>query len=438
MMKFDTIVPSVHNTIAIIFLIFAYVYVHLDKLPRSGVPSHLSNHPVFSIENLISDDLSVDLMDIIFSMSNYSSNVDQSKGQGFIPKYEHIGEAQPINSDGSCSHKFLFPNSDKTKCILPQRVDIGKHYIMTGGIDGIKESYQELVARVSSFGRYTFIDDIDQYPSVKSLFYSEKFQSSAKQVCPVNKSYLDTFQFNFIIQIPGQTVAVHIDSPYFWGASRFHFPQWLLAAMVFSNLFQDKFVDQVQVVGYLHKWELSDGDTSGGEFVWYNNNTSIGVVSPKPLSGTIVDGSKVFHAAKLYQPTVKAPYLDKNKQSSLNYIGNDQWEVVSGGERLQLYTTADLRISIVYRARCFESEQQASEFIKHSDDDDSIMDLDDILNILKDDLIKRKKLSVHNRDSIDKLSLAFLIMDTYIVYPLPSKEVAMMPYNYCMLHSSLC
>lgn len=53
--------------------------------------------------------------------------------------------------------------------------------------------------------------------------------------------------------MPGQTVAVHIDSPYFWGASRFTFPQWLLVAMVFSGLFADKFVHQVQVVGYLHQ-----------------------------------------------------------------------------------------------------------------------------------------------------------------------------------------
>ena len=49
------------------------------------------------------------------------------------------------------------------------------------------------------------------------------------------------------MQVPGQTVPLHIDGAYFWGATRFQMPQWLLAAMVFSGLFQDLFVDQVSV-----------------------------------------------------------------------------------------------------------------------------------------------------------------------------------------------
>ena len=80
-------------------------------------------------------------------MKTFPSNVDQAKGQGFSPLHEDIGsfnksyqvfnvmfigEAGPINSDGTCIHPYLFPNSNKTKCILPQRIDIGEHYITTG------------------------------------------------------------------------------------------------------------------------------------------------------------------------------------------------------------------------------------------------------------------------------------------------------------------
>lgn len=90
---------------------------------------------------------------------------------------------------------------------------------MTGGLEGVKESYGSLVDRVSSFGKYTFFEDIDKYPAVKALFSSEKFVRSAEKVCPSqdstgsagdsdsggNLSYLDPFQFNFIMQVPGQT-----------------------------------------------------------------------------------------------------------------------------------------------------------------------------------------------------------------------------------------
>ena len=40
---------------------------------------------------------------------------------------------------------------------------------------------------------------------------------------------------------------VHLDGVYFEGASKFQFPQWLLAAMKFSGLWEEQFIPQVQV-----------------------------------------------------------------------------------------------------------------------------------------------------------------------------------------------
>ena len=70
--------------------------------------------------------------------------------------------------------------------------------------------------------------------------------------------------------MPGQTVALHLDAPYFWGADRFQFPQWLLASMVFSGLFQEQFIDQVQVVAYLHNW-TDPGNLKAGRFIYWND-----------------------------------------------------------------------------------------------------------------------------------------------------------------------
>ncbi len=408
---------------------------YFHSLQRAKIAPNLSNHPVVVKENLIPMDVAKDLLDIIEAFQNYSSNVDQSKAQGFEPLYEDIGEAQPINEDGTCTHQFLFPNMKKTKCIPPQRVDIGKHYVMTGGIDGSKEIYEDLVDRVSSFGRYTFISDLDQYPAVKKLFESDTFQDAAKSICPMEKKFLNPFQFNFIIQVPGQTVALHIDSPYFWGASRFEFPQWLIVAMVFSNLFNEKFIDQVQVVGYLHQW---DAIGQGGEFVWYNNDTSFESVLPKPNSGSLVDGSKVLHASKVYRPEVKAPHLDKNKDSILRFVGDNKWVIQSNDEIIQNYTTDDLRIAIVYRARCFKDEEEVNKYnnyeekIKNKNYDD-VLELSVILDTFINDLVKRNILTHDNKNDISKLDLAFLIIDTYIQYPLPPLQFAQIPYNYCAL-----
>ena len=115
------------------------------------------------------------------------------------------------------------------------------------GPDAIREPYEKMLSRVSSFGRYMF-EKVDDYPTVVDLFAQDKFQNAAKSICPSDKQFLDPFQFNFIMQVPGQTVATHIDGAYFWGATRKTVPQWLLACMVFSGLFKDKFVDQVSII----------------------------------------------------------------------------------------------------------------------------------------------------------------------------------------------
>ena len=126
-------------------------------------------------------------------IKRFYSNTNAKAATGFVPTYEHLNDTRPINSDGSCSHPFLFPNSDKTLCILPERVDVGKHYILTGGVEGKKEFYQKMVDRVSSYGAFIIGNEIEKFPDVIRLFNSPKFQSSAKRICPVDKSYLDPF-----------------------------------------------------------------------------------------------------------------------------------------------------------------------------------------------------------------------------------------------------
>ena len=84
---------------------------------------------------------------------------------------------------------------------------------MTGGTTGLRETYETLISRVQSFGAYHF--NLDAYPQVKQLFEDPKFQLTAKRVCPADRQLLDPFQFNFILQVPGQvTLSIRpIDDP---------------------------------------------------------------------------------------------------------------------------------------------------------------------------------------------------------------------------------
>jgi hypothetical protein len=233
----------------------------------------------------------------------------------------------------------------------------------------------------------------------------------------------------------GQTVASHLDAAYFWGSSRFQHPQWLSVAMVWSGLFQDKFIDQIQVVGYIHEWDTEakkKGINIGGDFVYFltDKPDGYGIMEPKTGSGTLVDGSKVLHAAKVYRPDVKAPHLDKDKECTLTYIQNEDWEVLCNNETIAKYQTKDLRMSVVYRARCFKNQEQSDLYqIKKNE----MIPLETILDTFKTDLMKKKGMTRGSLDAMSRFDLGFLIMDTYSRYPLPPIDLAFIPYNYCAL-----
>ena len=272
-------------------------------------------------------------------------------------------------------------------------------------------------------------------------------------------------------------MATHIDAPYFWGASRQTVPQWLLACMAFSGLFQKIFINQVQVVGYLHSWTNADLFARnptlkkvGGEFVLYG--TADGLLTSltaAPLSGNLVDGSKTVHAATVYRyctalycyvlyyvmiawrllvyclpfaccppacpplhrPDQKAPFLDKNREVELRYKGDERWELTdltAGGRVLRAYHSDDLRISLVYRARCFRSEEDKAKYKTHP-----AISISDILAVFQRDLAEKHGHSPEALAALSRLDLGKLIVNTYVKYPLPSVSESLNPFNYCAL-----
>jgi len=201
-----------------------------------------------------------------------------------------------------------------------------------------------------------------------------------------------------------------------------------------SARLQEKFIDQIQVVGYIHEWneEQQKNPNLGGEFVYFLSEkpSDYGVVQPTTGSGTLVDGSKVLHAAKLYRPDVKAPHIDKNQECALTFLQDEDWAVICDNKTISEYQTKDLRMSVVYRARCFKNQADLDLYQVKKDE---FMEMEFILGTFKQDLMKKKGLRERYLNSLSKYDLALLIMDTYIVYPLPPIDLAFIPYNYCAL-----
>ena len=399
-----------------------------NLLLRPNIPTHMKHHETTLISDLLSHSASQDLNSMLKDFVSLSSNLADSNVTK--PVHEHIGEAAPVQSPPLplCPHPFMVPDLSRTSCILANRIDIGKHYLTTGGYMGLKEPYEVAVGRLQSFGRYIF--DPDRYPVVQELFSSTVFQSTARRTCPPDKQTLDPFQFNLIVQVPGQTVATHIDGVYFWGATRFELPQWLLAAMKFSGLFEEEFVDQIQIVAYFHEWE----DDREGDFIYWNDEGASPVaVAPRPRSGSGIDGSKVIHAANVYHPELLPPITDKDKQVELRYDGeeSDSWTIYEDGERsLYKYPHNKLRSTIVFRARCFESEESKVRF--NTPDAVPKLPLPHILATLQHDIEKKTKADL---SLMSRLELGIKIMEFYIKYPWPRDTLV--PVNYCVAEKLL-
>jgi hypothetical protein len=239
--------PSVGTTGDMIgFALFAVlvamgVFIFIPRQPQLMEP--VLHHAATTIEHLLTESQARELRRVLKEEIKVFKNIAKDN-KFYKMKHEHIGEAVPM-VNGVCQHPYMVPNADGDLCILPGRVDVGQHFARSGGYEGFKENFATTLSRLQSFAHYIF--DMDQFAITKALFESDSFTRAAQTVCPSDEQYIDGFQMNLLVQVPGQTVAAHTDAPYFWGASRFLFPQWLLIAMTHSGLFRDKYINQVRL-----------------------------------------------------------------------------------------------------------------------------------------------------------------------------------------------
>ena len=430
----NSLQPQLQHLLLAPLLGFA-VYLFLGQ-GAPALPAHLLGHPVAYFPSLLSAHTRAELMNLTRAIGELPGV--SSAESSYSMTHEHIGEGldHPASPDGTCSHPFLVPSSSGRACILPGRIDVGRHYIATGGFEGLKEQHAQLINRVQSFIKYIF--NPLEHAVTARLFADEAFLSAARSVCPAHKPVLDPFQTTLIAQVPGQTVPAHLDGVWFHGASRFHVPQWLLAVMAFSGLFAERLVDQVQLAAYYHDWEDASG-ARGGAFVhWAARNGSETALPPHPGSGNAMDGSKTIHAATLFEPSAAAPWLDKSVRHALVHnASGGGWGLVSGGQPrgpAHAWTEQQLRFSVVYRARCFGSEAERAAFGAALAAREGLLDLEEdiLLPLMREAVRRRGAPSLAALQALPRLDLALKLLDVFVRYPKPSLRRTWLP-NYCAL-----
>ena len=188
----------------------------------------------------------------------------------------------------------------------------------------------------------------------------------------------------------------------------------------------------------MHEKPLEEDGKETGFFVYYpENNPNPEKISASPLSGNFFDGSKTIHAAGIYKPESAPPNMNKDLPNALFYVGDETWELREEDRVLRKYKSSELRIAVVYRALCFESDEKIVEYKKwnknneNRESEPNNLTLEQILDTLKADLVKNGKLTAGQE--ISKLDLSVMLLKTYIKYPLPAETAALIPWNYCAL-----
>ena len=150
------------------------------------VPAHMLQSSFFEKDLLTTASASA-LLKLVKRMKDFPTNINDV--QFYTTEREHIGEGTPLAPNESCTDPFKVPNANRSMCVLPGRIDVGRHYVLTGGVQAAREPFEWLVSRVQSFGRYTF--DLSGFPEAAVLFSDPRFQRLAQSVCPADKQELD-------------------------------------------------------------------------------------------------------------------------------------------------------------------------------------------------------------------------------------------------------
>ncbi|MGB3736890.1 MAG: hypothetical protein WA964_18165 [Ilumatobacter sp.] len=287
---------------------------------------------------------------------------------------------------------------------VTERYDAARNYVATGGYLGVSEPPTTLIRRTGYFrstlmqgGRVVTpgFEALDVLPSL----YDAAREIHAKPVVEPAILYLN-------LLVPGQELAIHIDVPEFAGADRSITPQWLLVIMRASGLFEDLRVPIATGITYF-------GDAPGGALRHYPDGPDGPGQRFEPSDNTalVLDTDSRYHGVeRVGSPDEPAP-VEIVSGASLQHDGTDWVMAGPSGDELRRYGTNDVRISISWKAYCFDDASDASAFEASR----GTLTIAEIERRLFADLRDRDLIGADDRPHLP--DIVDLLIDTYQRFP---------------------
>jgi hypothetical protein len=204
---------------------------------------------------------------------------------------------------------------------------------------------------------------------------------------------------------PAPASEPHLDLPFFRGAHSREVPSWLLAPMGYSGLFHAWAIPVASAITWFYAGE-------GGAFEYWPNGLdapSCSVRTPYSNCAVLADNEYMYHrVGQIGRPGEFLPGNAVEYDARLHLVER-RWEIRSAERLVAAYDTAQVRLSVLWKAFCFRDESEEQAWQAHTDD----LTPQRIVEIFGKDLRRRGLLADPPSDLMRDDSWRDRILETY-------------------------
>lgn len=167
------------------------------------------------------------------------------------------------------------------------------------------------------------------------------------------------------LNLPMAGLPPHLDLPFFRGAMNREVPAWMLVPMGYSGLFHDWAVPVASAITWFY-------DGPGGDFEYWPEGLSSPSRTERPPyfnCAVLADNEYMYHrvgATGRPEDFVTEDAIPYDAELAL--VDKTTWAVRHQGETLLSYEWDAVRLSLLWKAYCFRSHDEAAAFDDHSDE----------------------------------------------------------------------
>lgn len=190
-----------------------------------------------------------------------------------------------------------------------------------------------------------------QLAGTEDLLTLPSFVDNAKAICQTDVVVPEQVFVNLTAPSAGQPFS-HTDIPVFVGVDRSNTPGWLLIAMGASRLFEPERITIVTAVSWFYHGER-------GFFRYWPAGRDGESIRHEALFNTAVVGDNDFmhHKVEGTGPRGSTAPAGMTIDSILDFDGG-HWLITDGDTELARYNEHELRLSLSWKARIFDSEAE--------------------------------------------------------------------------------